>query len=96
MSPNLTTVLIKHPRFRTYVAHRGHPLPVAQHQHLLAADDVHGKLEITNRQGPRSSASVRVPWVHVDLLLDTRLYAGIVRNVETQTRCVDEKLTGGT
>lgn len=77
------------------MAHRGHPLPVAQHQHLLAADDVHGKLEVADRQGPRSSASVRVPWLHVDILLDTRLYAGVVRNAETQTRRVDEELKGG-
>lgn len=77
------------------MAHRGHPLPIAQHQRLLAADDVHGKSEVTDRQGPGSSASVRVPWVHVDLLLDTRLYADIVRNAETQTRRVDEELTRG-
>jgi len=67
------------------VAHRGHPLLVAQHQYLLAADDVHGKPEVADRQGPRPSASIRVPWVHVDLLLDTHLYADFIRNAETQT-----------
>lgn len=79
-------------RRRDDVAHRGNALSVAQHKHVLAADNVHGESAIVDGQRPGPRSSDRVLGIFVHLLLDTHLVVGVVHYAETQTRRVDEKL----
>lgn len=79
-------------RCRYDVAHGRHPQTVAQCQHILTADHVHGEPAVVDRQGPGPRSPVRVPGLHVHLLVDTRLLAGVVYHAEAETRRLDEKL----
>lgn len=79
--------------YRTNVAHRGYALSVAQRQYLFTVDHVYGKPAIADRQRSQSRSPIRIPWIHVHLLVDTNIFTGVVHYVETKTRRLDEELT---